>query len=115
MVELPGLYFVIANDTHARFVRPDPDNRPHTIRAVEHNVFSDERFARFLAVNLNGEFSADVFSHLILVAPSPVLREVIAALDVPTRTSLIDTIAADLVTVPDQDLQPHLRAWLCET
>ena len=35
MPSIPGLYFVIARDDCARFVRPDPDNGLHTVNFVD--------------------------------------------------------------------------------
>jgi len=124
MVEMPvpGLYFVIANDVRARFVRPDLDNRPHTIRAVDavtlgHSggISPDEMpggFAGLLAQSIIDEFAVDLFTHLVLVAPSHVLRDLIAMLDGPAAASLIGSLAADLVTVPDHELRPLLGEWL---
>jgi protein required for attachment to host cells len=125
MVEMPGLYIVIANDAHARFVRPGPDNRPHTIHTVDAGTLGERDgdapdaaraghagFAHSLAKRINNDFSVDLFSHLVVVAPVHVLRELLAMLDDVTRASLIGSGAADLVTVPDHDLTTHLRAWL---
>ena len=135
MTGIPGLYFVIANDAHARFVRPDPENGLHTIRVVDlaasRGCRGDEaagsasgngpsdpngsertRFIRLLGARIDEDFAVDLFTHLVLVAPPRVLRELTAMLDTSTRMSLLGSLAKDLVTVADLELWPHLLPWV---
>jgi hypothetical protein len=122
MVEMPGLYFVIANDARARFVRPGLNNHPHTIRTINFDLFRQPAdgngaagsgdAARALARIIDDEFSVDLFSDLVLVAPSHLSVELMAALAAATRESVLGTVSADLLDVPDAGLRPHLAAWL---
>ena len=115
MVEMPGLYFVIANADRARFVRPDPTNNPHTIRIIDASPLpnhSADAFAEALARIIDEEFAVDLFTDLVLVAPSAVLRALTAAIEAPTRTCLLGSLTADLVSVPDGQLRPFLTMWL---
>jgi len=125
MVEMAGLYFVIADDNRARFVRTGPDELPHTIQTVDvtnlikpgtHAPDPDElahvRFARLLAARISEDFAADVFTALVLIAPRPMLRELRARIDGPTRASVIGTSARDLVRVPDERLPRYLKKWI---
>jgi protein required for attachment to host cells len=135
MVSIPGLFFVLAADGRARFVRPDPENGLHTIEVVDFagprqrdddpsagpvartdppgpHESEPGRFARLLAPRLDEDFAVDLFSHLVLVAPPDVLRAVMAAIDTPTRAGLFGSLAKDLMPVPDLELWPHLLPWL---
>jgi hypothetical protein len=118
MVEMsmPGLYFVIANDARARFVRPDPSNHPHTVRELDALTLDGMPggFARLLARSIIDEFAVDLFTHLVLVAPCHVLRDLIALIEGPVAECLIGSLTADLITVPDHELRPLLGEWLPE-
>ena len=127
MSGIPGLYFVIAGDDLARFVRPDPDNGLHTIETMDFAAIHqrngptrspepDEpphpRFAHLLATLIDEDFAVDLFSHLVLVAPPGLLHTLTATLDPSTRASLYGSLAKNLVTVPDLELWPHFLTWL---
>lgn len=127
MVKIPGLYFVIANEHQARFVRPDPGNVPHTIRTVDAHALRQPGvenaaatwlkeahvgFADALARVISEEFAVDLFSDLVLVAPAHLLHELTAALEAPARAGVLGSITADLVAVPDNRLRTHLATWL---
>jgi hypothetical protein len=115
MVEMPGLYFVIANADRARFVRPDPTNTPHTIRIIDAIALQNHSlgpFADALARIIDEEFAVDLFTDLVLVAPSALLQALTAAIEAPTRASLLGCLTADLMPVPDDQLRPFLDAWL---
>jgi hypothetical protein len=128
MVSVPGLYFVIARDDRARFIRPDPRNGLHTVGIVDlaavrrHNSETPEprclpelgetRFLPLLANRISADFGVDLFTHLVLVALPPVLQELIGLLDASTTASLIGTLAQDLMTLPDHELWPHLKEWI---
>src|SRR5580692_6669212 len=128
---IPGLYFVLACEDRARFVRPDQDNGLHTICAVDfitlgkHDVvpvgprdpprWQQIAFVRLLAMRINEDFAVDLFAQLVLVAPRHVLHELMAMIDVPTNGSLLGSLAKDLVPVPDLELWPHLLPWIQPT
>jgi hypothetical protein len=131
MVEIAGLYFVIANENRARFVRAGPDKRPHTIQVVDHATLSKPTdppdtepaardptgpepaaFTRLLAGRVDDDFAADLFSHLVLVAPSRVQAELIALFSGAIAACLIGRLAKDLTAVPDAALWPYLQPWL---
>lgn len=132
MVGIPGLFFVIANDDHARFVRPDPDNGLHTIGTIDLSSSrcgdvdraggpaggtgppdpAQVRFADVLTSRIDEDRAVDLFSHLVLVAPAHLLRELTAAIAPTTAASLLGSLARDLVNVPDLELWPWLLPWL---
>jgi hypothetical protein len=128
MVSFPGLYFVIALDDEARFVRPDPENSLHTVGCVDlatlqqNNVDPTDpggtsrlghiSFTPLLAERICEDLAVDLFTHLVLVAPSPVLQRLISLIDAPTAASLVGTLARDLMAVPDLELWPRLLPWI---
>jgi hypothetical protein len=127
MEGIPGLYFVIARGDLARFVRPDPDNGLHTVGLVDLATLQQNSvdpsdpngsprleqtpFAFLLARRIAEDLAVDLFTHLVLVAPSPVLQELISLIDAPTTACLLGTLARDLMTVPDLELWPPLLPW----
>jgi hypothetical protein len=138
MIGIPGLYFVIVRDDRARFVRPDPENRLHTIEVVDLASLEERAgeapgdltsgpdppglrdaapnaFLRRLAARINEDFAVDLFSHLVLAAPPNVLAELAFMLDTPTRDSLYGSLARDLFYVPDLELWPNLLPWIQPT
>ena len=117
MVSIPGLYFVIAGDDRARFVRPDPKNSLHTIDVVDFTTLRKRdddasagpafrtgspgqhgleqiRFVRLLAARIKGDFAADLFSHLVVVAPPHVLRDLMAVIEATIGASLFGSLGA---------------------
>lgn len=128
MEGIPGLYFALACDDRARFVRPDPDNGLHTVARVDHAtlrgrkvnsidasneaVANGVRFARLLAEHINEDFAEDRFTHLVVVAPPSLLIVLTAMLEEATLAALLGTLAKDLMEVPDLELWPHLLPWL---
>jgi hypothetical protein len=128
MVSIPGLYFVIASSDQARFVRPDPENGLHTVSFVDlatvqrHEpdpaeprappVPDQTGFLPLLARRIDEDLAVDLFTHLVLVAPAPVLQELTGLFDAPTTASLVGTLARNLMTVPDLELWPHLLPWI---
>lgn len=134
MVGIPGLYFVIACEDHARFVRPDPDNGLHTVEVVDLTTlhqgdgpatdptfvtgspdpheWQSVRFARLLAARIDEDFAVDLFSHMVLVAPPDTLRALLALIDGSTGACLYGSLAKNLIAVPDLELWPHLLPWL---
>lgn len=100
----PGRSFESASATrHAIEPRHDPHEMAKTA------------FERFVAGKVCAESAADAFNELILVAPAHVLRTLREGLDGPTTTKLVGALAKDLTKVPDEDLYPHLKAWVRPT
>jgi Protein required for attachment to host cells len=128
VASIPGLYFVIARSDRARFVRPDPEDRLHTVGIVEPATLRQNhvaastahgpsglahiRFAPLLARRISEDFAVDLFTDLVLVAPPDVLQELMGLVDGPTAASLAGSLARDLMTVPDLELWPWLLPWL---
>ena len=113
-----GLCFVIADDSHARFVRLGSDNRPHTFRTVDRFAASDtaalesDGFARALTQGINEDFAVDLFTELVVLAPGYMFRQLMAMIEVPADGRLDGGVAANLRHVPDDRLGPHLEQWL---
>jgi hypothetical protein len=131
VVTISGLYFVIARGDQARFVRPDPDNGLHTVGSADlANLRQNDlaatntgdppglaqiRFGPRLARRINEDLAVDLFTHLVLVAPVPLLQELMDLIDAATTASLFGSLARDLMTIPDLELWPHLLPWLRRT
>jgi len=129
MVNSPGLCFVVASESYARFVRPGPDNRLHTIRSVgratgwnisgQTNCASGSRdpsdhvsLSGLLAGRISEDFAVDMYIELVLVGPPTILQEILDLIDVPEDAAVIGTLEADLVTLSDEALGTRLRSWL---
>lgn len=126
-----GLYFVIVNNDRARFVRPGPDNRLHTIKTVDRAVLRKRdndlarvttargppvpdhvRFVHLVAERIKEDLAVDLFDHLVLVAPPEVLHDLAAMIDGPASARVIGSVPGDLANTPDPELPPHLETWL---
>src|SRR4051812_38082037 len=114
MVEIAGLYFVIADDGRARFTRAGPDGRLHTILTVADSHVSSAPFMESLAERISADFLADVFTQLVLVASPIVLKKLTEMIREQIGACLIGALARDLVAIPDADLPRHLRRWLTD-
>jgi protein required for attachment to host cells len=79
----------------------------HDLHAME-----KEKFARFVAEQLNAAAARDAFDELLLVAPVRALHELREALDTATAAKLVGTLEKDLVKTPDHELSSHLRDWV---
>jgi protein required for attachment to host cells len=90
------------------------DSSAHHALAPRHDLhrLEEEKFARQIAEQLNAAAASGVFDELALVAPSHVLAAIRDALDTATRARVIGTLAKDLVKTPDDELWPHVRAWV---
>lgn len=97
----PGRSFESANAARHALA---PHNDPHTLEKG--------KFARLVGEKIRTGARAGSFDELLLVAPPPVLSELREALDVETERLLIGTLSKDLVKVPDDELQPHLKQWV---
>jgi protein required for attachment to host cells len=128
------LLLVIADGEHVRFVRPAADNalrsdttmdsvsahkrpadlgsdRPGTAEP-RHNLQlqEKERFAHAIAAQLNA--AGGTFDALVIVAPSRTLGAIRQKLSAASEAKIVGTLAKDLVGTPDQDLWPHVQAWV---
>jgi protein required for attachment to host cells len=92
------------------FESGNPARHSHTPRVDPHDK-EKARFAHLVGERIRAESARGAFSELILVAPPPVLAELVDALDKPTGAKLVGTLAKDLVKVPDDELWPHLKEW----
>jgi hypothetical protein len=133
-MDITGIYFVLADDRQARFVRPGPDDRLHTVavldradarqtashrapgqareRGARPAASKQVRFTRQLAKRIKDDFAVDLFSHVVLVAPPPVLRELTDLIDGPAGASLLGGLPIDLMTASDPELWQHLDEWV---
>jgi protein required for attachment to host cells len=124
MKSIPGLYFIMVWPDRARFVRPDPEDRLHTVGSVTRETLQNHAdpdhqptsvqtsFLTLLAKRIGEDLSVDLFTHFVLVAPPVTLKELVGLLDAPTTASLLGTLARDLMAVPDLELWPHLLPWI---
>ena len=128
MGSIPGLYFVIARDDRARFVRPDTDDRLHTVGSVTLTELpetgddaagarcppgrDEQGFLLRLARRISDDLAVDLFTHLVIVAPPSELGELMRLIDRPTTACLYGSLARDLMTVPDLELWPNLLPWI---
>jgi protein required for attachment to host cells len=71
-----------------------------------------EKFARFVADELNAASARDDFDELLLVAPARTLHEVREALNPVAQSRLVGTLEKDLVKIPDHELWPHIKDWV---
>jgi hypothetical protein len=125
VANIPGLYFVIARNDQARFVRPDPDNGLHTVRVVDLEALRRNdcnanggcgppglAFLRRLAGRIDEDRAVDLFTHVVLVGAPDILQELMGLIDAPTTACLFGCLARDLMTVPDLELWPWLLPWI---
>jgi protein required for attachment to host cells len=79
----------------------------HDLHAME-----KEKFARFVAEEIDAAASRNDFDELLIVAPARTLHELREALGEAAGTRLIGTLEKDLVKTPDHELWPHVRDWV---
>lgn len=102
----------LVSDRSGRSHESDSASRhAYTPRHDPHEMAKD-RFAQLVAARINEDSAADVFTGLIVVAPSHVLKELTEALDAQTSAKLLGSLAKDLVKTPDHELWPHLKEWV---
>lgn len=89
----------------------------HHALAPRHDLhdMEKEKFGHLLAYKLNDLSFRDEFDDLAIVAPSHSLSAIHEKLDVTTNAKIIDTLAKDLMKVPDQDLWEHVLHWVRPT
>jgi protein required for attachment to host cells len=93
------------------FESASPTRHAITPRHDPHEL-EKEKFGREVAARINALGAAGAFDALALVAPPPILGLIQDALSSETRAKLVGTLAKDLATVPDHELQPHLQHWV---
>ena len=71
-----------------------------------------DRFARFVADELNAAAAREAFDELLLVAPPRAMQELRDALNEGTLKKLVGTLEKDLVKTPDYELWPHVKEWV---
>jgi protein required for attachment to host cells len=76
------------------------------------HAMEKEKFARFVAQQINAVSAADAFDALLLVAPPHSLDAIRSALNTTAEAKIIGTLAKDLVKTADSELLPHVEAWL---
>jgi protein required for attachment to host cells len=76
------------------------------------HLLEKQKFAQAVAAQLNAAAAADAFDELVIVAPPHTLSAIRQELDSATDSKIIGTLPKDLVKTPDEDLWPHVRAWL---
>jgi protein required for attachment to host cells len=76
------------------------------------HAMEKEKFARFVAQQINAVSAADAFDALLLVAPPHSLDAIRSALNTTAEAKIIGTLAKDLVKTADNELLPHIEAWL---
>ena len=108
----------VPNQRAAGLGRDRPGASPHTGSALHHalaprhdpHLPAKTRFALSVAHQLDA--GADTFDELVVVAPPHIQADISAALDPATEAKLIGTLSKDLAKTPDDELWPHLWAWV---
>lgn len=86
----------VGNARHAA----EPKSDPHEKQKLD--------FARILAAEITAAHAANLFDHLVLVAPHPFLGALREALPKPVADVVKSEIAKDLTKTPVADLAGHL-------
>lgn len=76
------------------------------------HVLAEEEFARSVAAQVNVEVKRSDELELVLVAPPHTLAILQEELDAVARSRVLGALAKDLVKVPNERLQPHLKTWV---
>lgn len=88
----------------------------HHAVGERHDLHQQEkdRFARFVAEELNAAAARDAFDELLLIAPPHVMAELRGRLDDWAAKKLVGMLEKDLVKTPDHELWPHVKEWVSE-
>lgn len=97
----PGASYHTGSSAHHALA---PRHDPH--------VLEKERFARAVADELNAAQAVGAFDELVIVALPHTLTAIRQELDTITDARIIGTLHKDLTKIPDEELWPHLRAWV---
>jgi protein required for attachment to host cells len=76
------------------------------------HVMAKEKFARFVAEQLNTAAVRDEFDELLIIAPARVLQALREALHPRATAKVVGTLDKDLVKTPNHELGPHVREWV---
>lgn len=71
-----------------------------------------DRFAQFVAEQLNKAAADDSFDELLLIAPPRVMAELRGGLNDAAVKKLVGMLEKDLVKTPDHELWPHVSEWV---
>jgi protein required for attachment to host cells len=74
-----------------------------------------EKFAHFVARQLNDGAARGSFDELVIVAPPRTLNAICEKLENATESKIIGTLAKALTKTPDDELWPHVREWVRPT
>lgn len=97
----PGASFHTGSSAHHALA---PRHDPHALEK--------DKFAHQIALQLNTAAVEGWFDELVLVAPPHVLNALRDALDTTTAARVVGTLLKDLIKTPDDELLPHVRAWV---
>jgi len=91
------------------------DSTAHHALAPRHDPheMEKEKFSHFLAQQINA-LPAQSFDGLVIAAPTHCLQAIIEALGAPAKAKLAGTLSKELVKTPDDELWPHLSAFVPE-
>ena len=84
-----------------------PKHDPHEMRK--------RKFAHEVAREVERTLAEEDLDGMVLVAPAPVLNEILGELDAPAAAKVVGKLKKDLTKVPDHELAPHLEAWFPES
>ena len=71
-----------------------------------------QKFARVVAEQLNAAAASGDYDELVIAAPPHTLAAIREHLDTTTGAKIVGTLQKDLTKTPDDELWPHVRAWL---
>ncbi len=93
------------------------DSTAHSAETPRHDphVLEKERFARFVAAQLDSPAARNSFDELVIAAPPHCLSTIRKELDAATGAKVVGTIGKDLTKTPDDKLRPHLSEWVGPT
>jgi protein required for attachment to host cells len=97
----PGRSFESAGPAHHAVGEPQDLHR-----------LEKDRFAQFVAGELNAAAAREAFDELLLVAPAHAMRELRGALNDGAVKKLVGTLEKDLVKTPDHELWSHVKDWV---
>jgi protein required for attachment to host cells len=97
----PGASYHTGSSAHHAIA---PHHDPHDLEK--------EKFAHHVAEELNAASARESFDELLLVAPPHVLNALRRALNSTTTAQVVGTLGKDLVKTPDDELWPHVQAWV---
>ncbi len=97
----PGATFHSQSTAHHAL---QPRHDPHALAEAE--------FARLVANETEATFVRGGFDRLVLAAPPRTLNAIRDGLGAVVAKAIVGTLGKDLMKLPDDAVQPHLRPWL---